>query len=100
LNAFNISESATVIVTDRQVACVVADETVILQLREGVYYGLNPVGTCIWRAVQSSRCVAEIVASVLAEFDVSRERCLADVRELLIDLEQHELVTLSRGIDS
>jgi hypothetical protein len=37
---------------------------------------------------------------VIAEFDVTRERCLTDVRELLIDLERHELVTLSRGIDS
>ncbi len=95
MNCFNISESATVRVTDRQVACVVADETVILQLREGVYYGLNPVGTCIWRAAQGSSRVAQIVDRVVAEFEVSRDRCLADVRELLLDLERHELVMLS-----
>ena len=97
MNAFTISETATVRITDRQVACVVADETVILQLREGVYYGLNTVGTCVWQAAQSSCRVEQIVDAVVREFDVSRERCLADVRELLSDLERHELITLSAG---
>jgi len=95
VNGPPISESATVSVTDRQVACVVADETVILQLHEGMYYGLNAVGTCVWRSVQSSCCVGQIVDAVLAEFDVERDRCLADVCELLEEMHLHQLVTVS-----
>jgi hypothetical protein len=89
-----ITESALVSTTDRQVACSVAGETIILQLREGVYYGLNSVGSCIWRTVQGSCSVAQIVDAVLAEFDVSREQCLADLRELLAELTKHELVNV------
>ena len=90
-----IPESAVVRVTDRQVACDVADETVILHLHEGVYYGLNRVGTCIWRNLQTPCRVEQLVDAVLAEFEVSRERCLEDVRALLGDLERHQLVTVS-----
>jgi hypothetical protein len=93
-----IPESATVKVTDRQVACAVADETVILQLSEGVYYGLNSVGSCIWRAVQDPCQVSRIVDAVVADFDVSRDRCLDDVRELIAELAKHELVVVSTGL--
>ena len=90
-----ISESATITVTDRQVACVVAEETVILQLHEVVYYGLNSVGTCIWRTVQTPCKVAQVVDAVVAEFEVERDRCVSDVRELLAEMQRHELVTVS-----
>lgn len=90
-----ISLSATVRLTDRQVACAVADEMVILHLHEGVYYGLNSVGACVWRQVQGSCRVDQIVDAVMAEFDVTRDRCVADVYELLQDLQKHELLTVS-----
>ena len=74
---------------------MVADETVILHLHEGVYYGLNSVGACVWRQLQGTCNLEQIIAAVMAEFEVSRERCTADVCELLHDLQEHQLITVS-----
>lgn len=79
---------------DRQVSCSVADETVILHLDEGVYYGLNAVGACIWKTIQLPCSVDQIVDAITTEFDVDRERCLTDVHELLVDLRKHGLITV------
>ena len=50
----------TVIVSGSQISCKLAEESVILQLEEGMYYGLNSVGARIWELVQEPRTVREI----------------------------------------
>jgi len=77
------SNLQTFVATSRQVACTVGGEAVILHLDEGLYYSLNPVGTCIWALLQQPRSKEELIARVLEEFDVTPERCRADVEELL-----------------
>ncbi len=81
-----------VMATDRQVACEVGGEAVILHLDDGVYYGLNEVGARIWQLVQTPRTVTELVDAVVAEYDVDRAECLADVEALVGDLAEHQLV--------
>ena len=66
-------------------------ELVLLNLRTGVYFGLDAVGSRIRR---SSR---DIVEALLAEYDVVREECEADVREFLGALRDNELVDADDG---
>lgn len=89
------STSAVVVATDRQVACEVGGEAVLLQMDQGVYYGLNPVAARVWQLVQSPRSVQSLIEQVLQEFDVERERCARDVRELIADLSQKQLVRVT-----
>ena len=69
-----------------QVSCTVEDETVILHLKDGVYFGLNPVGAFVWNHLKQPQVVSELKRAVLSEFDVSDEQCEADLQELLSDL--------------
>ena len=46
------------------------DEAAILNLKTGVYFGLNEVAARIWRLIQTPHTVGEIRAAVLDEFDV------------------------------
>jgi len=89
------SSRATVVAVDRQVACSVAGEAVILQLDHGIYYGLNPVGARVWELVQRPTSIDEIVDGVLAVFEVERERCLRDIQELVADLQRNSLVSVT-----
>ena len=50
----------TVIVSRAQISCKLAEESVILHLEEGMYYGLNSVGARIWELLQEPRTVREI----------------------------------------
>jgi hypothetical protein len=81
-----------VVVTDRQVACEVGGEAVILHLDDGVYYGLNEVGARVWQLVQEPRRLSEIVDAIVSEYDVSREQCQGDVQGLVHELLEKKLV--------
>ena len=90
-----ISDLSVISVTKEAVHCDVEDEVVILGLKDGVYYGLNPVGAFIWNIiVQKPKNVAEIRDTVLEEYDVSEEVCEKDLMELLTELSDKGLVEI------
>lgn len=75
-----------------QVSCDVAGDTAILNLNDGVYYGLNPVGTRIWSLLQKPVTVEEILAALVAEYEVDAAACELDLVRVLGDLHSHGLI--------
>ena len=69
-------------------------DMVILGLKEGVYYELNEVGTCIWRLIQQPCSVQSVVDTLLVEYDVPARQCLADVLALTEDMVERGLVDI------
>lgn len=49
------------------------NEAVLLNLRTGIYYGLNPVGTRAWQLLSEHSRLAGVVNVMLDEFDVERD---------------------------
>ena len=92
-----MSPDTEVTATKRHVACTVAGEVVILHLEDGVYYGLNEVGTRVWQLLEQPRRVEQIVDAIVSEFEVERDRCATDITELLQSLAERGLVTLNAG---
>ena len=88
----NLTESTVVVATDHQTSVEVDGERVILDLEEGIYYGLNSTGAQIWEQVQEPTSVEDIAAAIAAEYDVGSEQCLEDAIALLQDLEKNGLV--------
>jgi len=50
-----LSEESRLVVSKDQVSCDLAGEAAILNLKNGVYYGLDPVGARIWNLIQEPR---------------------------------------------
>ena len=73
----------------------VADESVILNLETEHYFGLDPVGRRVLEALTDSRDVRSAVATLIREFEVDEPTLQRDVIDLVTDLEEHGLVTLS-----
>lgn len=69
-------------------------EGVILSLKNGKYYGVNPVGASIWQAVQSPATLQEIQTAVTREYDVDRETCRQEVLAFLEQMVNEELVEI------
>ena len=88
----DIGETSTVVAVSHQVSSNLGEETVILELDGGIYYGLNEVGARIWNLLREPRTVAEIRDAIADEYDVESERCLRDVLELLGELESRGLI--------
>jgi hypothetical protein len=89
-----ISKSSTVVVTKDQVYCDLSGEAAILNLKSGVYFGLNTVGASIWKFIQEPRSVKEIQDAIQEEYDVELAQCERDVLELLQELSTHGLIEI------
>lgn len=87
---------ALAVVTDDQLSTRLADEIVILGLRDSVYYGLSDVGARIWDLVQTKRTLGEIVSVLIDEYDVSRDEAAAGLDRLIRELEARGLVAITR----
>lgn len=72
----------------------VGDETVILDLASGNYFGLDPVGARVWQLVTEGKSVAQVCAIVLTEYQVTPEQLERDLERLFGQLSAHGLLTL------
>ena len=59
-----LSAASRVVASRNQVSTNVAGETVILGMGEGIYYGLDSVGTRIWALIQEPCTLGAVSATV------------------------------------
>jgi hypothetical protein len=87
--------STTVVASESQISCDVADEVVLLSVDDGQYYGLNAVGASIWRLIQKPRTLADVRNVLLDEYaDVSSDTCTAEVLAFVTNMLALGLVQL------
>lgn len=91
LEPTNLKHLIVVAIKD-QVASDLGGETVILNLRTGIYHGLDAIGTEIWNLIQNSKTVNNILNTLLQEYDVEPERCERELLALLQKLVDAELI--------
>ncbi|MEO0374625.1 hypothetical protein C1752_04998 [Acaryochloris thomasi RCC1774] len=89
-----ISKKSIVVIAPDQVSSELVDESVILNLKTGMYYGLNEVGASVWKLLQQPQAVADICDAILQEYEVDPAQCEADVFALLNDMIEAQLVVV------
>ena len=72
----------------------VGDETVILDLGSGTYFGLDPVGARIWQLIGEGKTLGEICDTMLDEYEVTREALQRDVVDLVDKLLEQKLISI------
>jgi hypothetical protein len=92
-------ESAQLMAIDLA-SCELGGEAVLLNTDSGTYYGLNSVGTAIWRLLQQPRSIAELCELVAAEFAVTPERCKPDVIQFVGMLYEQRLLLVRQVADA
>ena len=71
---------------------LVGDETVLLDLSSGIYFGLDGVGKRIWETVEEGRSLEETAMVITSEFEVDEAQAQADVIEFAKDLVERGLL--------
>jgi hypothetical protein len=71
-----------------------ADEVVILDLKSGVYHGLEAVGARVWELMAEPRPLREVRDVLLDEYDVDAGQCESDLLRLIEELKSHGLVEI------
>lgn len=90
-----ISTQSIVKAASDQVSSDLSGEVVILDLKSGVYYGLDTVGARVWQFIQEPLTVSEILSALLDEYDVEPSRCERDLLALLEQLSHRGLIEIS-----
>ncbi len=93
-----ISEQSIVTAISDQVSGdLLAEETVILNMKDGVYFGLDPIGAHIWKLIQEPISVRDVKNILLEEYDVEAAQCIIEVLALLEDMAAKGLIEVSDG---
>jgi len=87
-----VSTDSVVTVAPVQLSCEVNGETVILHFDKGNYFGLNDVGTLVWKMIQRPCSVRELRDAILREYEVDADRCERDLVNLLEEFRGHGLI--------
>ena len=82
-------------VHDQAIESRVGDETVILHLENGTYFGLDPIGTRIWELLKESKGPSAICDALAEEFDTPLDKVTDDLRALLNELKVNNLLIAS-----
>ena len=88
----SLSVHSIVSATREQVSCALGDEAAILNLKNTVYYGLNPVGARVWNLLQQPIAIGHLRDVLVEEYDVEATRCESDLLELLEKMRSEGLI--------
>ena len=92
----SLSLTSIVQLSDEQIAAPVDDETVILSVQRGSYYGLDSIGTEIWQRLAAPIQVASLCNQIMEKYDADRVTIERDVLALLEKLISEGLVLFSK----
>ena len=90
-----IAESSIVVATEDQISSDLGGESVILNMKTGVYHGLNEVGARVWNLIEKPKAVKDVKKVLLEEYDVEADACTNDLFLLLNNLKAAGLIKVT-----
>jgi len=61
----------------------VDDDLVMMDIDQGSYFGLNPVGAAIWSRIENEISVGDLINKLLDEYDIDASVCKNDTLAFL-----------------
>ncbi len=74
----------------------VGDESVLLNLSNEQYYGLDDVGSRMWAAITTSPSIQAAYEHLLGTYDVEADRLRQDLQAMVEELLQNGLIGVHR----
>lgn len=84
-------------ISDNVVSADLDGEAVLLNIETGVYFGLDQLGTEIWKGIEDGEGEDDIFARLLKEYDVEPGRLRGDLSDFLRQLAQKGLIEFDRA---
>ncbi|MDD4650598.1 MAG: PqqD family protein [Methanothrix sp.] len=87
--------ASTIKAISDHVSCDMAEEAVVLNVRTGIYYGLDPIGAAIWKLVQDEATIEQVVNAITAEYSIDKENCANDMIDFFTNMESYGLIEVN-----
>jgi hypothetical protein len=75
----------------------IGDESVLLNIKTEIYFGLDALGTRVWSVLTSGVSIQNALETLLDEYAVGEAELRADLTDLIDDLIRRELVVVAEG---
>jgi hypothetical protein len=89
-----LSDRSRIVMSHDQLSCDLAGDAAIVNLKNGVYYGLDPVGARIWNLIREPVTFADLRDALVRDYDVEPDRLDSDIRDFLTQLADQGLVEI------
>lgn len=76
-------------------AAEVDGEIVMMSIEQGRYFGLDDIGSDIWKRIERPCSFATLVDGLAADYDADRGTIAADVTALLTRMAEQDVVRLA-----
>jgi hypothetical protein len=94
MSAIKLLDRSRIAISADQVSCDLEGEVAILNLKNSVYYGLDPVGASVWNLIQQPKTFAEIRDALLDMYEVDSAQLVSDLQVLLGELSEQGLIDI------
>jgi len=84
--------TAEIRLSDDVVTRDVGEETMLLDLASGTYFGLDPIGGRFWQLLEDGKSALDARDALLEEYDVEPDELERDLESLLAELTANGLV--------
>ncbi len=71
---------------------LVDNETILIDLAAGIYFGLDGVGKRIWESIGEGHSLATVATVIATEYEVDEARAQSDVIEFIGELMERGLL--------
>ena len=96
-NGDGIGAATRLRVCTGQSSCRLGDESVVLDVKQGRYFGMNDVAARVLELLDRPRSLAELKEALVAEYEVDPARLEADLRALAARLVELGLIEIDGG---
>lgn len=90
-----ITETTTIVRSPAVLAAEVDGEIVMMSIEQGRYFGLDDIGSDIWKRIEQPCSFAALIDSLTADYDADRGTIAADVTALLARMAEQDVVRLA-----
>src|SRR5205085_5202158 len=94
-DALPIADATVIFRSPSVLTAEVDGEIVMLSIERGHYFGLDDIGSDIWRRIDPPCSFAALIDKLAAEYDADRVTIAADVRALLSRMAAEDAVRLT-----
>ncbi len=90
-----LTPESRIVLSQNQASCDLAGEMAVVNLKSGVYFGLDPMGTHVWNLLREPVTFRGLCDILMHDYDVDGSRLESDMREFLNNLAEHGLVEIT-----
>ena len=91
----NIVESTIISRSSSVLTAEVNGEIVMMSIQQGQYFGLDDIGSDIWKRIELPCSFATLIDGLTVDYDADRATILADVHRLLLRMAEQNVVKLT-----